>query len=331
MKKTILVIGSNSFSGANFINYLLQKKHKVIGVSRSIEINSIFLPYKTFLNINKNFKFYKCDLNKHTNKIIRIIENNKIQFIINFASQGMVEESWKYPIDWYNTNLISQIKLIEKIKKFKFIKKYVHVSTPEVYGNIKNLISENELFNPSTPYAASRAACEHYLNNCYKNYNFPLSITRAANVYGPTQQLYRIIPRTIMCILTNKKLNLHGGGKSIRSFIHIKDVAEATYLIMFKSKIGESYNISTDEYITIKDLVKLICKKMNKNYNKIIKNTSERMGKDHSYYLNSKKIKKELNFKNKYNISSGIDETIEWVIQNIKSLKKQNRNYIHKK
>ena len=169
MNKKILVIGSNSFSGANFIYYLLKKNHKVIGISRSRELNPIFLPYKTLKNKKNYFKFYKCDLNQNTNKIIKIIKDNKIQFIVNFASQGMVEESWKYPIDWYDTNLISQIKLIEKIRKFKFIKKYVHVSTPEVYGNKTNLISENQLFDPSTPYAASRAACEHYLNNCFKN------------------------------------------------------------------------------------------------------------------------------------------------------------------
>ncbi len=327
----ILVIGSNSFSGSNFINYLLNKNNQVYGISRSNEINKVFLSYKKNMNI-KNFKYYKIDINKNHDKIIKLIKNHKIKYIINFASQGMVNESWKNPLDWYYTNFISQVKLAEKLNKINYIEKYLHVSTPEVYGNNNFYLKEENLFNPSTPYAVSRAACEFHLKNLYKSYNFPVAFTRSANVFGPTQQLYRIIPRTILYFLLNKKLELHGGGKSRRSFILIDDVCEITYKILLSKKsTGQSYNISTDKAHSIKKIVQIISKKMSINFQENVINTEDRLGKDDNYLLSSIKLKKQFNWEPKHSLFFGIDKTINWVNENLDILKKQNFNYIHKK
>lgn len=163
-KKVFLIIGSNSFSGSHLVDYILNSKHKVIGVSRSSKINSIFLPYKNNKQI-RNFKFYKIDLNKdkENKKIVSIIKKNKIEYIVNFSAQAMVAESWLYPEDYYQTNILSLVKFVDKIKEIKFIKKFVHVSTPEVYGNINGIRKENLNYKPSTPYAISRAAFDMHL------------------------------------------------------------------------------------------------------------------------------------------------------------------------
>ncbi len=327
----VAIIGSNSFSGSSFVSYLIYKKIKVFGFSRSSEVRKIFAPYKEHNNYKKYFQFTKVDLNisKDIDKIIKILKRNKIEYIVNFASQGMVAESWINPEDWYRTNVVSSSLLINKIKKLK-IKKYLNFSTPEVYGDTKGLIKEHDFFKPSTPYAVSRSAQDLNLKAYLHTFQFPVVFTRAANVYGPHQQLYRIIPKTIIKSLKNETLQLHGGGKSVRSFIHINDVSRALFKILFdKNNVGETYHISTKEFISIKNLVKKIHRKL-KTKPRVI-NALERSGKDNGYFLSSSKLKKELNWKPKINLDYGLEHTINWIIKEFNLIKNKELNYIHKK
>jgi len=328
--KKFLVIGSNSFSGSHFVNICLEKNNKVIGISRSKEPSSVFLPYKTSKKI-KNFKFIKIDLNKDVKKIISIIKKLKITYVVNFASQSMVSESWENPLDWYNTNVIGSINFLNRLAKIKSIKKYVHVSTPEVYGSTKINLKENRNYNPSTPYAISRAACDMHLYSLYSNYNFPVVFTRAANVYGPGQQLYRIVPKCILTPNIKSKLTLDGGGTSKRSFIYITDVVDATYKLCFKSKNGEIYHISGKKLISIKNLVSNIFKLQKIPMKNFVKLSRERKGKDKIYSLDSDKISNLLNWKPKIDLKEGLEKTISWVNKNLIELKKQPNKYIHKK
>ncbi len=324
-----LVIGSNSFSGSNFINFLLNKNHKVVGVSRSTEIKKEFLIYKKNQNI-QNFKFYKINLNRDLKKLFNIINKFKPDIVVNYAAQGMVAQSWKSPEDWYQTNLVSQSIFYRKIQEIKFIKKIIHVSTPEVYGNTPKLIKPNYNFNPSTPYAISRAAMDLHLFNLYKYFKLPIIFTRTANVYGPGQQLYRIVTKTIMSIKKRKYIYLHGGGKSLRSFIFVDDASEATYIISKKGKIGSTYHISGKNFISIKNLVKKIFNLSNLDFKKFCKIEVDRIGKDHSYKLNQQKTFK-LNWKPRTDIDTGLLKTFNWVENNFKSLKKLKLEYNHKK
>tara|TARA_B100000029_G_scaffold490420_1_gene549433 strand:- start:192 stop:1184 length:993 start_codon:yes stop_codon:yes gene_type:complete len=330
MKKKFLVLGSNSFSGSNFINYLLQKNYKVIGVSRSNEYNKIYLPYKNSLNI-KNFKFFKMDINKNIQKLKIILKKFKPNYVVNYIAQGMVAESWITPENWYNTNIVGQVKLYRCLSNFKFIKKLIHVSTPEVYGSTKFSIDENHNFNPSTPYAISRATTDIHLRKYFENFKLPVVFTRTANVYGPHQQLYRIVPKTLLCSRLNKKIDLHGGGISKRSFIYIDDVSEATYKISLNGKIGDTYHISTEKIITIKNLVKKISNITKKNFSDLVLVTKDRIGKDDSYHLNTKKIKKELKWRSKTDLKTGLSKTLFWVDKNFNTLKKEKMEYVHKK
>ena len=329
-KKKFLIIGSNSFSGSNFIDYVLKKKHVVIGVSRSKEANSVFLNYKNSKFL-KNFTFKKVDINKNPNKLKKIILNNKITHVVNFAAQSMVGQSWVKPEDWYNSNTLGTIKFLNLIKEIKSLKKYVHISTPEVYGSTKKNLVENRNYLPSTPYAISRAACDMHLYSLFKNYRFPVIFTRAANVYGPGQQLYRIIPRAIMCLKLKQKLKLDGGGKSKRSFIHINDVVEATYKLCNKSINGEIYHISTNRLVSIKNLVEMIFKLKKVSFSDYVSVSFERIGKDNLYSLSSSKIRKEMNWSPKIKLKNGLIQTINWIDENISILKKQPKNYVHKK
>ena len=327
----ILIIGSNSFAGSAFVNFLLTKKHKVVGVSRSKELKKVYLPYKTNKFNKKNFVFFKADLNKDKdlNKIVNIVKKNKIKYIANFAAQGMVAESWINPEDWYQTNILSNSKLIKELSKIN-LKKYLNFSTPEVYGNTPNQIKENFNFNPSTPYAISRAGQDMNLLAYSKFNNFPVVFTRTANIFGPCQQLYRIIPKAIMCAKKKITLELHGGGTSIRSFILMEDVNTALYKILFdKNNVAKTYHISTNRFVSIKDLVLKIFR-MNNSDTNLIKITNDRKGKDHGYLLNSSNIRKTYKWKNKYKLDEGINETIKWIEENYKILKNEELKYYHK-
>ena len=326
----IFIIGSNSFIGSSYVRYLFQNslEKKIYGCSRNKKKK-----IKT-INFNiqeKNYFFYRIDLNKNIDDLIRLLKKIKPQIIINFAAQSIVETSWKYPIDWYNTNLISNIKLLDYLKNVDYLDRYIHSSTPEVYGSTSKKIKESFSYYPNTPYASSKASIDMLLKNYYDQYNFPVIFTRIANIYGPGQQVFKIIPKTILSIKKNKKITLHGGGLSERSFIYSDDVSSALYKIQKKSKAGEIYHISNEDKISIKNLIKTICKIMNVDYKSFVVNTEERPGKDKVYDLSANKIKNKLGWKTKTELLVGIKKTKLWIDTDFHELKNKKLYYEHEK
>jgi len=331
MADRYLVLGSNSFSGASFITNLLLSDSNVLvkGISRSNEPNEAFLPYKNISNYENRFNFYQLDLNNDLNKIVEIIKSFKPNYIINFAAQGMVAQSWDKPTHWYNTNVLSLLKLIDSIYKFDFIERFIQASTPEVYGPCDN-VKESMCYLPSSPYAASKASADMLLYAYFSTHGFPVCFTRASNVYGPYQQLYRIIPRAVFIIKQNEKIPLHGGGSAVRSFIHINDVASATIKIAKDGVSGNVYHLSDTETIKICDLVTLVADRMGKDISEHSYNVPDRVGQDSKYLMNADKIKAELNWEPKISLKQGISEVIEWVDNNHEALKAVPLDYIHK-
>jgi dTDP-glucose 4,6-dehydratase len=326
----ILVLGSNSFSGSSFVDHLLTAGHKVIGVSRSVEILSVFSLYKNNKNF-KNFTFKQVDLNSDIKSITEIVSKHQVEFIFNFAAQSMVSQSWDSPEHWYQTNVVGLSKLCKQLIKEQSIKKFVHFTTPEVYGSTSGWLKESFNFAPSTPYAISRAAGDWHLKALFENNGFPVIFTRAANVYGSGQQLYRIIPKTILSALTGKKLSLHGGGKSIRSFIHINDVSKALTAIMNSGEVGQSYHISTNEMISIFDLVQEIATLLGVQVNDLIEQGPERAGKDFAYQLSSEKIRSELGWRDEVTLDKGLEDTLSWAKTNLDTLMTLPDTYEHKR
>lgn len=328
--KNILVLGSNSFSGSNFINFLLSEGKKVIGVSRSPEANNLFLGYANNKNL-QNFKFYQYDLNKSSKEIVDLCFKFNISSVVSFAAQSMVAQSWESPSDWYNTNIVSFANFLQMLSNYNNLESFVNFSTPEVYGSTDNWIKESFDFSPTTPYAISRAAADYHLKGLFESFNFPVIFTRAANVYGPGQQLYRIIPKAILFGILGNKIPLQGGGSSIRSFIHIDDVSKALSLILDKGTVGDSYHISTNNLITIKDLLKIIARKLSIEFEDLINEAPDRAGKDFAYKLLSNKIRDELGWADRIPLETGIDQTITWIMDNIELLEKLPMEYKHKR
>jgi dTDP-glucose 4,6-dehydratase len=323
------VIGSNSFTGAGFVRTLLEKAHPVIGLSRSDEPHAAFLPYR-WSGDATGFRFHRLDLNHDLDGIVSLLERERPAYVVNFAAQSMVAESWLNPDHWMMTNVVSTVRLHDRLRKMAFVQRYVHVSTPEVYGSTSGDVREDAPFNPSTPYAVSRAASDMSLRTFYSAYGMPVVYTRAANVYGAGQQLYRIVPRTILNVRLGRKLQLHGGGTSERSFIHVRDVAEATYRIARDGCNGDAYHISTDRMISIRGLVEMICQKLGVDFDQVVEVVGERLGKDAAYRLDSAKIRAELGWIDNITLDDGVAETISWVDRYLDDLSHVASSYIHK-
>jgi dTDP-glucose 4,6-dehydratase len=262
---------------------------------------------------------------------MEIVYDFRPRYVVNFAAQSMVAESWQHPQDWFQTNVVANVRLHDRLRHCDFVDKYVHVSTPEVYGSCHGSVREDAPLNPSTPYAVSRAACDMSLMTFFRAYRFPVVFTRAANVYGPGQHLYRIIPRTIVFVRLGRRLPLHGGGASLRSFIHIRDVANGTWRIAQRGKPGEPYHLSTPDLISIRDLVERICERLGVRFADHVEMVGERRGKDAAYILDSSKARESLGWKDTVGLDEGIDEVIAWVDRNLDELKRQPLEYVHKK
>src|SRR2546430_3529021 len=232
-----LILGSNSFSGATFADFLATEGLDVLATSRSDEPHEAFLPYK-WQKRPGNVRFRRIDLNHDLDALKTLLASERPTHIVNFAAQSMVGESWLHPDHWMMTNVVSNVRLHEVLRNYDGLDRYIHVTTPEVYGSTDGWVKENAVFNPSTPYAVSRAAGDMSLRTYFANYRFPVVFTRAANVYGPRQQLYRIVPRTIVAAMGGQKLRLDGGGKSVRVFIHMTEDRKSTRLNSSHSQIS---------------------------------------------------------------------------------------------
>lgn len=322
------VIGSNSFSGASLVASLLRAGAEVLGISRSAEPDEVFLPYRWAPH--ERFAFHQLDLNHDLDRIEAVLRDFRPDYVINFAAQGMVAQSWANPQQWLETNTVAMVGLHDRLRKFEFLKKFVQASTPEVYGSTSGLVREDAPFHPSTPYAVSKAACDMSLMAFHTAYGFPVAMTRAANVCGPGQQLYRIIPRTIFSILTGQKLRLEGGGQSVRSFIHINDVAEATILVARRGMPGQAYHLATDRSQTIRELVLEICRQMGASFDDCVEVVPGRLAQDSAYLLDCAKARQELGWTPRLSAADAIAETIDWVKRNLDRLRALPADYVHK-
>jgi dTDP-glucose 4,6-dehydratase len=330
--KRIIVIGSNSFSGASFVSYCLREGWEVLGTSRSPEAHAVFLPYRWQRTPEElsRFRFAQFDLNLHTPELLDATSEFGAPYIVNFAAQSMVAESWEHPDHWYQTNVVANVRLHDGLRKIAALKKYVHVSTPEVYGSCSGDVREDAPFHPSTPYAASRAACDLHLQTFIRQYNFPAVFTRAANVFGPGQQLYRIVPRTLLFLALGQKLQLHGGGHSVRSFIHIDDVSDGTLRAALHGEPGDVFHLSTKRTISIRDLVALMCDQTGVKFEDFAEIVADRPGKDSAYLLDAGLARTKLGWQDRVSLEEGIADAKRWIDENLAVLREQPANYIHK-
>jgi dTDP-glucose 4,6-dehydratase len=324
-----LVIGSNSFSGSDFIDLLLENpENQVIGISRSPEKAPLFLKYKRFSS--PRFRFYQLDLNKDMPSLFDLLDRERPEYVAHFAALLEPGYSWRNPEQWFYTNVISLVRLTYHLKGKPYLKRFLHISTPEVYGSCQGKVKEDAALNPTTPYAASKAAGDLFLFTLVKNFAFPMVMIRSTNVYGAHQQLYRIIPRSIVYLKLGRKIELHGGGTAIKSYIHIRDVSRGELAALERGTQASIYHLSPDESISIRELVRMISKRMDRPFETSTVNVGERLGQDAVYAIDSTRARKDLDWFPKISLDQGLQEVIEWVERCWDYIRHQPLEYEHK-
>lgn len=324
----IAVLGSNSFSGSDFIDLLLDMgKHEVLGVSRSAQGSRVTLPYLT--RRLDNFRFLQVDLNYDIDRLLAALDEMKPAVIVNFAAQSEVGPSWRHPEHWFATNTVSLAKLVNALKDRRYLERYIHISSPEVYGTCDHAVLEDQPFAPSTPYAASKAAADMLLSTYAAQYGFPLVTIRTTNVYGARQQLFKIIPRSFIYLRQNRTIQLHGGGRAVKSFIHIRDASRGLYDVMTRGHVGEIYHFSPDQGYEVRDVVRRICEQTGHAFEDVTEIVAERTGQDAAYLVDSNKARQTFGWKPTIDLSDGLRAVGAWIEEYWDQIRKMPHEYIH--
>lgn len=325
---TYAVIGSNCFTGSHIVDALLAEPgHDVIGVSRSPEYDAAFLPYRR--RDTSRFRFHQLDFVQQFGELSDLLEAVKPQVVIHVAALSEVALSHKRPVEYVETNTLSVVKLCDHLRRCSYLKRYVHISSAEVFGSCETPATEETLFHPSTPYAVSKAAADMYLETLIRSFNFPALLIRSTNVYGAHQQLYKIIPRTILYVKQGKPIELHGGGMAKKSFIHIRDVVRGLRLAIERGTPG-AYHFSVSSEQTIADVVRQICGWMGYEFERATRVVGERLGQDARYWLDCSKAERELGWRPEISFEQGVKEVIEWLEREEDGLQHESLVYVHK-
>jgi len=305
MKTRWAVVGASSFSGNAFCNLLEAMGEDYLKLSRPR------------FDLNNNFQLLKA------------LHDYQPDYVVNFAALNVVADSWKYYADYYKTNVVGCAQLANSCAALHGLKKFVQVSTPEVYGNTVPDMHESLMYAPSTPYAVSRAAFDMHLMAMARHQGFPVCFTRSVNVYGEGQQPYRIIPKTILKILRGEKLFLEGGGKSRRAFIHIEDMARAIYCVAISGEAGKVYHAAYPALLPISELVEDICLTMGALYHEVVGEVAERRGKDMAYTLNDDRLR-ALGWTNRKHFEESLPQVVKWYVEHKDDYRNHSLEYEHK-
>ena len=320
--KKIIVTGGSGFIGSNLINFLIKRKIFVINIDKLTYSSN---KHKNKNRNSKNYKFYKLDINNKI-KLAKIIRKYKPEAIFNLAAETHVDRSIDGPKNFISSNILGVFNLLETIRyleREKIKTKLIHISTDEVYGDMKKneRSCEKYTYKPSSPYSASKASADHLVKAYVRTYKINAVISNCCNNYGPYQFPEKLIPKMISNIFNNKELPIYAKGQNSREWIHVDEHCQALFMLYLKGKSGESYNVGTGNNLKNIDLVKKILKIFKKqkidigNKSKIIF-VKDRPGHDFRYALNSKKILKNFRWKSKINFEEGLKKTILWYLKN---------------
>lgn len=327
--QTVVVFGANSFSGQDFVDLLLdQPSYRVIGISRSPERSSLFLKYRRRGDLTR-YAYHALDMNRQHGEILHLLDAERPAMVVNFAAQSEVAPSWEHPEDWFETNCVALSRLINSLRRRDYLQRWVQISSPEVYGTCVGQVLETAPVNPSTPYAVSKAAADWLLETYRRQFHFPVLSVRATNVYGAGQQLFKIIPRSAISLLLGKTIELHGGGKAVKSYIHIRDVSRGELAVMERGRIGRLYHLSPDRGISVRDLVERMCRMLNVDFSRATRSVEERPGQDAAYVIDSTLARTELGWRPTVDLDTGLAEVIQWVRDNLDEIRTLPLSYQH--
>ncbi len=312
MSARYAVLGGGGSFGIHTSKYLLDHAEtgRVIGIGRNPP-----KPEPFALNVGKDDKRYSYHAYHVTHELdllLELLDRERPQIIVNYAAQGEGAVSWKHSWRFFETNAMALARLTEALMARDYLERFIQIGTSELYGSVDFAAKEDTPLQPSSPYAASKAAFDMHLISIHRVLKFPMNVIRPSNAYCPGQLLHRVIPKAVLCGLTGKRLPLHGGGRAEKSYIHARDLARAIHLVAEKAPPGLVYNAGPPKPISIRALVETVAKVMGLRFEDLCEVTGDRLGQDARYWLDSSAIKRDVGWEPEIGLEEGIREMVEW-------------------
>jgi dTDP-glucose 4,6-dehydratase len=310
--KTYVVLGGNGVFGVHAAFYLLEHADpkKVICVGRNAEKPEAFT-----LNLGKDdprYAYHQIHVVYEQDRLFELFDAEKPEVIVNFAAQGEGAVSWKKSWRFYETNSTALAKMTEEMMSRDYLERWIQIGTSELYGSIDFPAKEDTPIQPTSPYAASKAAGDMHLLSISRALKFPMNIIRPSNAYAPGQLLHRVIPKAVVCGLTGQRMPLHGGGRARKSYIHARDLGRAIHLVSEKAPLGKVYNAGPPEPISIRDLVARVADTMGIPFEQLCEMTEDRLGQDSQYWLDSSAIREDVGWEPQIGLDEGLREMVDW-------------------
>ncbi|EPY7710153.1 dTDP-glucose 4,6-dehydratase [Bacillus pacificus] len=311
----VLVTGGAGFIGSNFVRYMVKKypEYNIVNLDSLTYAGNL----ENLKDIEElpNYKFVKGDI-ADRQFINQLFKDEKFDYVLNFAAESHVDRSITNPDIFIQTNIQGTQVLLDAAKNAE-VKKYLQVSTDEVYGTLgeTGYFTEETPLASNSPYSSSKAGADLLVRAYHETFGLPVNITRCSNNYGPFHFPEKLIPLMIINALDDKQLPVYGDGLNVRDWLHVEDHCQAIDLVLHKGKNGEVYNVGGNNERTNIEIVKTILKALDKPES-LIKYVTDRPGHDRRYAIDATKLREELGWSPKYNFDTGIEQTIKWYLEN---------------
>ncbi len=302
----VALLGGGNVYALNLARHLNSLGIDHFGIGRSKRADEPFW-------VEHHYRYWALHLVDHLKAVLAVLDTEKPDVIVNFAAQGEGAASFgKDAHYFYRTNTVGLVALSDALLGRSYVRRFIQIGSSEVYGSVKEASQEMDCLRPSSPYAVSKAAFDQHLEIMYRIHGFPANVIRPSNAYCPGQQLHRIIPKAILCALGGKKLQLQGGGKAEKSYLHATDLSKGIMTVLEKGEIGRIYNCGPHDPLSIKAVVMGVAAACRVPYESFVEEAPDRVGQDSCYWLNSTRLR-GLGWTDEIGLMTGIEGMVEWV------------------
>lgn len=319
--KPYVILGGGGWLGVQISRHLLSASPliRIVGLGRSPERVAPFALHRGI--DDSRYEYHQVHLVEEPERARQLLESLQPEVIVNLAAQAEETASWTRSWQYFESNTTALARLVEAFIGVPWLRRWVQIGSASVYGAGGDAATEDCPLRPGTPYAVSKAAADSYLLSVGTARGFPVNILRPANLYGPGQQLHRIIPKTALCALTGRPLPLQGGGVARKFVLHAEDLGRAIQVVAEKGRPGRVYNVGPRDAVTIRTLVETICRKVGEPFERVVQLAPDRGNRDTQVMLDSSRITADLGWEQVVNLDKGLDDTIAWMKQHVDVLR----------
>ena len=304
----IAILGGGSCFALDFARLLHSSGIEHFGIGRSKPKSA------PFWLLDHHYRYWDLHLVNQLDAVMGVLDTECPDIIVNWCAQGEGASSFTdYAPDFFMTNTVALVRLVLELQKRSYLRRFVQIGSSEVYGSTEKPAKETDCLRPTSPYSASKAAFDHYLDSMWRTAKFPMNIVRPSNCYVEGQQLHRIIPKAIVFALTGRKLPLHGGGKAQKSYLHARDLSKAIMAVIERAAPGASYNVAPTSSISIGALVGFVAETCGVSFDELVEESPDRVGQDAKYLLDATAIARDCGWTMTVGLARGLEGMVSWV------------------